>query len=97
MSAMAALILASSRAATSVCTVAQVSCSACIASIKPPIFSPAIAAKASGNRSVAAQISPKAVALGVAFFFVFRGLVMCDSSASLCPLSVGALSGLFFV
>lgn len=48
-------------------------------------------------RLVAAQVAPKAVAFGVAFFFLFRGLVMCDSSASLCPLSVGALSGLFFV
>ena len=48
-------------------------------------------------RLVAAKVATKAVAFGVALFFVFRGLVMCDSSASLCPLSVGALSGLFFV
>lgn len=49
------------------------------------------------NGGVAAKPATKAVAPGVFFFSLFRGVAQFDSSAALSPLSVGALGGLFFV
>lgn len=96
-SAVAAAIFASSRAFTAICSVVQVAEVTWIAVTRSTIFSPVIAVKASGNRSVAAQISPKAVALGVFFFLRVRGVAQFFCSAALNPFGLAGLLGCFFV
>ena len=94
-SAVAAAIFASSRAFTAICSVVQVAEVTWIAVTKSTIFSPFIAAKASGNRSVATQPTTKAVAPGVFFFSLFRGVAQFDSSAALNPNGLAGLLGCF--